>query len=184
MRTPDVTALLLLTRSQYPFLKLLGASEAVLTAELTWIYYPGVSANDGVTRSVNGVPVMQVPVAGYFTWLNNNSGVGYPIVAGQGTASSAGATFDFNWTYDGSLIPGWQVTPGATFTDAIYGYTPSFSANYMQGAKSINAYVLFNQNPASWQAGVNFTALFGGHQTVGQPYADRDFVGLFATRNF
>lgn len=172
-----------LTRSEYPFLKLMHADMAVLTAELAWIYYPGLNSN-GVTRTVDGQQVTQAPAAGYFTWLNNNSGLGYPITAAQGTASSVGATVDFNWTYDGSLIPGWQVTPGVTFTDALYGYTPTFTANYMQGAKSVNVYVLFNQNPTVWQAGINFTAFFGGHNTVGQPYADRNFVGMFATRNF
>ncbi|MGN5478041.1 DUF1302 family protein [Cupriavidus basilensis] len=48
----------------------------------------------------------------------------------------------------------------------------------------MNLYVLLNQNPTKWQAGVNFTAFFGGHQTVGQPYADRNFIGAFVTRNF
>jgi hypothetical protein len=179
----DINGQLNLTQSDYPFLKLIHADMAVLTAELTWIYYPGVSSN-GATRTVDGVPVTQVPAAGYYAWLNNDSGLGYPIASAAGTASSVGATVDFNWTYDGSVIPGWQVTPGVTFSDALYGYTPTFSANYLQGAKSLNFYVLFNQNPTVWQAGVNFTAFFGGHATVGQPYADRNFVGLFATRNF
>jgi hypothetical protein len=172
-----------LTQSDYPFLKLIHADMAVLTMELAWIYYPGLSSS-GVTRSVDGQLVTQAPAAGYFTWLNNNSGLGYPITAAQGTASSIGATIDFNVTYDGSIIPGWQVTPGVTFSDALYGYTPTFTANYMQGAKSVNVYLLFNQNPTVWQAGINFTAFFGGHNTVGQPYADRNFVGMFATRNF
>ncbi|HEF4772811.1 DUF1302 domain-containing protein [Burkholderia multivorans] len=179
----DINGLLALTRSEYPFLKWLGADSATLTWELTWIYYPGLSSN-GITRTLNGQAVNQVPAAGYFPWLNYGSGMGYPIAAGHGTASSVGATIDFNWTYDGTLIRGWQVTPGVTFSDGLYGYTPTFAANYSQGAKSVNVYVLFNQNPPTWQAGINFTAFFGGHQTVGQPYADRNFVGLFVTRNF
>ncbi|KOR15449.1 DUF1302 domain-containing protein, partial [Burkholderia cenocepacia] len=168
----DVNGLLALTRSEYPFLKLLGADSATLTWELTWIYYPGLSSS-GITRTLNGQAVSQVPAAGYFPWLNYGSGMGYPIATGRGTASSVGATIDFNWTYDGTLIRGWQVTPGVTFSDGLYGYTPTFTANYSQGAKSVNVYVLFNQNPPTWQAGINFTAFFGGHQTVGQPYADR-----------
>ncbi|MFL9872899.1 DUF1302 domain-containing protein [Paraburkholderia megapolitana] len=180
----DINGQLNLTRSDYPFLKLLQADMAVLTAEVTWIYYPGVSQNALYQRTVNGITVVQAPQAGYALWLNNNSGLGYPITGSQGTASSVGATVDFNWTYDGTVIPGWQVTPGLTFTDSLYGYTPNSSSNYLQGAKSLNLYVLFNQNPTVWQAGINFTAFFGGHQTVGQPYADRNFIGLFATRNF
>jgi len=179
----DINGQLSLTQSEYPFLKLIHADQAVLTAELTWIYYPGLSSS-GVTRTIDGHDVHQAPAAGYFTWLNNGSGLGYPITAAAGTSSSVGATVDFNWTYDGSVIPGWQITPGVTFTDALYGYTPTFTGNYLQGAKSVNVYVLFNQNPATWQAGINYTAFFGGHGGVGQPYADRNFVGLFATRNF
>ncbi|MCA8031265.1 DUF1302 domain-containing protein [Burkholderia cepacia] len=179
----DINGQLNLTQSEYPFLKLIHADMAQLTAELTWIYYPGLSSS-GVTRTVGGQTVTQAPAAGYFAWLNNGSGLGYPIVAAQGTASSVGATVDFNWTYDGTLIHGWQVTPGITFSDALYGYTPTFSANYMQGAKSLNFYILFNQNPAVWQAGINYTAFWGGHNSVGQPYADRNFVGMFVTRNF
>ncbi|MGN6668792.1 MAG: DUF1302 domain-containing protein [Trinickia sp.] len=179
----DVNAQLMLTQSDYPFLKLLHADMAVLTAEVTWIDYPGVNSS-GVQRTVNGTPVTQGYAAGYYTWLNYGSGQGYPIASSQGTSSSVGATVDFNWTYDGSVIPGWQLTPGLTFSDALYGYTPNLMANYLQGAKSLNVYVLLNQNPAKWQLGMNYTAFWGGHGTVGQAYADRNFVGLFATRNF
>ncbi|MCP3717354.1 DUF1302 domain-containing protein [Paraburkholderia sp. CNPSo 3281] len=179
----DINGLLALTRSEYPFLKLIGADAATLTWELTWIYYPGLSSS-GVTRNVNGQAVTQVPQAGYLPWLNNGSSLGYPIGMAQGTSSSVGATVDFNWTYDGTLIHGWQVTPGITFADSLYGYTPTLTANYLQGAKSLNLYVLFNQNPTVWQAGINYTLFWGGHNTVGNPYADRNFVGMFVTRNF
>ncbi|WP_028218051.1 DUF1302 domain-containing protein [Paraburkholderia oxyphila] len=179
----DLNGILALTRSEYPFLKLIGADAAALTWELTWIYYPDVTSR-GITRTINGQTVVQVPEAGYLPWLNNNSGLGYPIAMAQGTSSSVGATIDFNWTYDGTLIRGWQVTPGVTFSDALYGYTPTLSANYLQGAKSLNFYVLFNQNPTVWQAGINYSVFWGGHNNVGQPYADRNFVGMFVTRNF
>lgn len=179
----NVNGILALTPSKQPFIKLLGADAATLTWELTWINYPGLNKS-GVTRTVNGQTVTQVPQAGYLNWLNYNSGTGYPIPMAQGTSNSVGATVDFNWTYDGTLIPGWQVTPGVTFNAALYGYTPTFTANYMQGAKSANFYVLFNQNPTVWQAGINFTAFWGGHNTVGNPYSDRNFIGAFITRNF
>lgn len=63
------------------------------------------------------------------------------------------------------------------------GYTPTFSANYMSGAKSVNLYVLFNQNPTKWQGGINFTTYFGGN-ALSQPFGDRNFIGMFLTRNF
>ena len=56
-------------------------------------------------------------------------------------------------------------------------------ANYLRGAQYLNSYVLFNQNPAVWQAGLNFTHYFGA-STLAQPYHDRDFIGGFITRNF
>lgn len=179
----DINGQINLTQSTAPFIKLLGADAAVFTSEFTWIKYPGVSSNSLYYSNVNGVNVVQAPAAGYSTWLSNNSGLGYPIAAGQGTSDSMGITLDFNWTYDGSLIAGWQVTPGVTFTDSLKGYTPTFSANYMTGAKSANFYVLFNQNPTKWQAGINLTAYFGGN-ALSQPYADRNSIGVFATRNF
>ncbi|ACC73969.1 DUF1302 domain-containing protein [Paraburkholderia phymatum] len=179
----DVNAQLNLTQSSYPFIKYLGADAAVFTAELTAVNYPGVSADSKYYSTINGQQVYQMTDAGYGAWLNNNSGLGYPIAAGQGTSRSLGMVLDFNWTYDGTLIHGWQVTPGITFSDSLAGYTPTLSANYMQGAKSINFYVLFNQNPALWQAGINYTMYWGGN-SVSQPYADRNFVGLFVTRNF
>lgn len=179
----DINGQINLTQSTAPFIKLLGAQAAVFTAEFTWVKYPGVSANSLFYRNIGGVNVVQAPAAGYQTWLNNNSSQGYPIAAGQGTSNSGGITLDFNWTYDGSLLPGWQVTPGITFTDSILGYTPTFSANYMNGAKSVNLYVLLNQNPTVWQAGINYTAYFGGN-ALSQPFGDRNFVGMFVTRNF
>jgi len=180
----DINGQLNLTQSDYPWLKLIKADVAVLTAELTWIYYPGLQSNGTITRTMNGTAVTQAPASGYFAWLNTNSGLGYPIAESKGTASSVGATIDFNWTYDGTVIPGWQVTPGITYTHSIYGYTPTLTGNYAQGAKSANLYVLFNQNPTKWQLGLNYTMFWGGHETVGQPFADRNFIGFFATRNF
>jgi hypothetical protein len=179
----DINAQLNLTKSTYPFLKYIGADMAVLTAEFTAIDYPGISADSKFYSVINGKPVYQLTDAGYGAWLTNSQALGYQIATGQGSAVSTGLTIDFNWTYDGTVIPGWQVTPGVTFSDSLSGYTPTFSANYERGAKSVNLYVLFNQNPAVWQAGMNFTMYFGGN-AVTQPYADRDFVGLFVTRNW
>jgi len=180
----DINGQLSLTPSSYPALNLIKADMAVLTAELAFIDYPGWRGDGTVTRDQGGTRVTQAAAAGYFPWLNRASGLGYPIIAPKGSARSAGATVDFNWTYDGSVLPGWQVTPGVTYSHALYGYTPTFTANYLQGARSANVYLLLNRNPATWQLGVNYTAFFGGHETVGQAYADRNFIGMFATRNF
>ena len=177
----DVNAQINMTQTTHPVLKLINADMAVFTAELTAIDYPGVNASTRYQSTVNGKPAYQLVDAGYAAWLSSDSA--NAIVAAQGTAVSVGATVDFNWTYDGTVIPGWQLTPGITFYDSLSGYTPSWSANYESGAKSANLYLLFNQNPIVWQAGLNFTAFFGGN-AASQPYSDRNFVGAFVTRNF
>ena len=173
----DVVGQLNMQPSDYPMLKHLGANFAVFTVEGTFVSYPDVSNNGLVTSTQGGQTVVQGYAAGYGSWLNGTN------VASVGTANSLGATVDFNFTYDGTLISGWQVTPGVTFFDALHGYTPNFLAQYEQGFKSLNFYVYFNQNPAVWQAGANFTHYFGGNP-VSQPFGDRDNVGLFLTRNF
>ncbi|MFZ6845033.1 DUF1302 domain-containing protein [Undibacterium sp. RuTC16W] len=158
-----------------------GAHTAILTAELSFINYPGIDVGKTYPTTVAGQAAYTVPAAGYSYWLTGGAD---PITAAKGTSKSAGYVIDFNWTYDGSLMPGWGVTPGVTFSNAFSGYTPSYSANYMRGAKSANLYLVLTQNPAVWQAGLNYTAFFGGSTPNSQPYADRNFFGAYVTRNF
>lgn len=179
----DVVGMLAMTPSDYVFLDRIGASGASLTLEGTWIFYPGVDDSRQVTSVVGGQKVIQGYQAGYFPWLGNDPTGTFPIMGAKGTSHSAGVVVDYNVTYDGNVIPGWQVIPGATFSWSVYGYTPNFQANYMQGAKSINTYVNFVQNPATWQGGINFTHFFGGG-VLSQPVGDRDFIGAYVTRNF
>lgn len=183
-----VTAMLNLIPGEHGWaLDLLGADGAFLSAEAVFINYSGVGKNKRITRTIDGVTVDQVPMAGYLIFLDRsaiNAGT-TPIAAGGGTALSWGYVLDFNWTYDGRLIPGWQVTPGLTFSHSVKGDTPTFTANYLEGAKAANLYVLFNQNPATWQAGINYTNYFGGKDDpTRQVFKDRDFIGAFVSRNF
>lgn len=175
-----LTAQLQLTPGDYgQFLKLLKADTAYFTAELVGIRYPGVS--QGKRYNINGT--VYGPSAGGLPWLDGSGGNALSNVTGvQGTANSAGAVVDFNWTYDSTLISGWQVTPGVTVSRGLYGYTPNVLGNFMQGAGSVNFYVLFNQNPSVWQAGINYTRYYGS--ATAQPLRDRDFIGAFLTRNF
>lgn len=175
----DVVGQLNMQPSDYPALKKIGADFAVLTIEGTFVAYPGVSRNGLVTSIQGGASVVQGYAAGYGAWLDNSK----QIVASVGSPNSAGMTVDFNWTYDGTAISGWQVTPGVTFFAALRGNTPNFLAQYEKGFKSLNFYTLFNKNPAVWQAGVNYTHFFGG-DPVTQPYGDRNNIGIFLTRNF
>jgi hypothetical protein len=170
------------------FLDLLGAQTATFIGEAVWIRFPGVGPDKRISRTIGGVAVDQVPAAGYGFWkgppLVQDIGAGpipYDTVAGVGDENSYGFTADFNWAYDNKIIEGWQVIPGLTYFQALGGMTPTLTANYFSGAKSVNFYVLFNQNPPSrWQAGLNYTNYFGNNQLL----ADRDFIGGFLTRNF
>jgi hypothetical protein len=180
----SVTGLLQLQKSENPLLLgALAADSAFLSVEAAVTRYPGASGV--IHQKVNGVDVQQVAAAGYFAALDT-SDPSNPIATRIGTETSWGFIVDFNWTYDGKLISGWQVTPGVTLSYAVKGDTPNYSAQFLQGNKSVNYYVLFNQNPTKWQAGINYTSYFGGDNTgvTRQYFKDRDFLGMFASYNF
>jgi hypothetical protein len=184
-----LTGILSLTPGDHGwFLDLLKADTATFTGEAVGIRYPGVSPDKRYTRNIGGVDVMQAPAAGYGFWKNGTitqdigaGPIAYNTVAGVGDANSFGITADFNWAYDNKLIKGWTVIPGITYFRALQGNTPTLTANYLEGAQSMNMYVLFNQSaPTRWQAGINYTNYWGKNQLLG----DRDFIGGFVTRNF
>ncbi len=173
-----VTALLSLTPGDYgTLLKMLGGADtATLLAEAAVVRYPNLKG------SYQGVP----SAPGYWGWgfLNaNDPSFGTPQ-AGVGTSTSWGYNFDFSWTYDGKLIPGWQVTPEIYYFQAVKGRTPNAMALFMEGAKSANFIVTFAQNPTTWQFAVNYAAFWGGSSVLDQPLRGRNFVGAYLTRNF
>jgi len=153
-------------------LKALGADTATLLAEAVVVSYPKLKSSYG------GDPVS----AGAWGWGQEFDPNGTPQAVGSRT--SWGYNFDFSWTYDGSLIPGWQVTPEIYYFQAVKGRTPNGVALFMEGAKSVNLILNFVQNPATWQASINYAAFFGGKRVFDQPLRDRDFVGLTLSRNF
>jgi hypothetical protein len=184
-----LTGLLLMTPGEHGwFLDLLKADTATVLVEAVGIRFPDVGADKRFTRTIGGQSVTQAPAAGYGFWVNGTvtqdlgaGPVAYNTVAGVGDANSFGYTVDFNWAYDNKIIRGWTVIPGITYFQAVKGNTPTLTANYLQGAKSMNTYILFNQSaPTRWQAGLNYTNYWGTNQLLG----DRDFIGGFITRNF
>lgn len=196
-----LTGLLMLTPGDHGWLlNLLGADSGIFLGEAVGVYFPGLKKtyDTGGTRfnpiTGQNEQTSQATAAGYMSWMANTSDPASSVaqtIPGVGSKFSGGYTVDFNWTYDGSLIPGWQVTPGVTFFHAVIGNTPTMLNNYAEGAKSTNAYILFNMNPAKWQAGINYAKFFGGtggdgggSSNLRQPLADRDFIGGFVTYNF
>ncbi len=153
-------------------LNLLGAQTATLMAEAVMIKYPGLK------QTYNGDQIG----AGAWGWGMQTNPLGVPESAG--TSTSGGFNFDFSWVYDGTVVPGWQMIPEVYFFDATTGRTPNIMAPFMQGAKSSNMILTFVKNPATWQFGVNYAKFWGGSNLLDQPYADRDFVGAYASFNF
>lgn len=173
----QLTALLSMTPGDYGrILNFLGADTATLLAEAVAVRYPGLKT------SYQGVPV----AAGYWGWgFLTAADSGFATgPASVGDKTSWGYNFDFSWTYDGKLIPGWQVTPEIYYFQAVKGRTPNAMALFMEGAKSANFIVTFTQNPATWAVGVNYAKFWGGSSVLDQPLQGRDFFGAFVTRNF
>jgi hypothetical protein len=153
-------------------LSLLNANAATLLAEAVVIRYPSLQ------RAYGGDPIS----AGGWGWGQETDAAGAPVAVG--TKNSSGVSVDFSWTYDGTLIPGWQVVPEIYYFRALSGRTPNASAQFMQGASSANFTVSFIQNPATWQFAINYAAFWGGSSVFDQPYRDRNFVGAVLSRNF
>jgi len=170
-----LTGLLSMTPGDYGgILKALGgASTATLMAEAVVVAYPGMKKAYG----------QDLVAAGGWTW--GSEFTGDPATAeSMGSKTSWGYNLDFSWTYDGSLISGWQVTPEIYYFQAVSGRTPNAMATFMEGAKSANFIVTFVQNPANWQFAVNYGKFWGGSRVFDQPYKDRDFLGAYVSRNF
>ncbi|MBY4724236.1 MULTISPECIES: DUF1302 domain-containing protein [Burkholderia] len=161
------------------FLKLLGAQTATLTTETVIIAYPGLH------KSYGGSPISP----GALLWGNEfndlfATGALNTPGSAQGTKYSGGIDVDFNWVYDGTVIPGWQVNPGIFVRYGLFGNTPNVNAQFMRGVTAMNLYVNFVQNPANWQVGLNYTRFMGPTNPLANPLRDRDFVAIVASRNF
>ena len=169
-----LTGILSMTPGDYGgILGLLGnASTATLMVEGVATWYPGLR------KHYKGEPIG----AGVWGWGQEFDLGGTAQAVGD--KLSAGYNLDFSWVYDGSLIPGWQVIPEVYFFHAVTGRTPNSSGLFMEGAKSANFIVNFMQNPANWQFGLNYAKFWSGSRVFDQPYADRDFVGAYVSRNF
>ncbi|HEX5394032.1 MAG TPA: DUF1302 domain-containing protein [Rhodocyclaceae bacterium] len=167
-----------------PLLNLLGADSGLFMIEAAAVHYPKLKS------TYQGVPV----AAGQWGWgaLNaNDSWLTNGLLAGTNAGMSAvgdktswGYSLDFSWTYDGTLIPGWQVSPEIFYFEAVKGRTPNAAAMFMEGAKSANYILTFTQNPANWTVALNYATFWGGSSFYDQPFKNRDFYGISVSRNF
>ncbi len=153
-------------------LDVLRADGATLLAEAVVIHFPGLKQRYG------GDPISAAGLG----WGNETDASAAAVA--RGTKTSAGISADFSWTYDGSVIPGWQLTPEVFVSWAVAGRTPTLAGNYLQGAKSANFILSLSRNPATWQFGLNYAKYWRGKTVLDQTLADRDFIGAYATFNF
>jgi hypothetical protein len=161
------------------FLDKVGANNGLILAELVVMHYPKLKDAYGP----------DVVAAGGWGWGNEIAPGFDPVDAANrtvatGTKTSAGLNLDMSVTYDGNLLPGWQVTPGLALSWALSGRTPNIQGTWMKGAKTGSLYLNFTQNPATWQFGVNYAFFRGGSSVFDQALRDRDFIGVYANYNF
>lgn len=161
------------------FLKAVGANNGLILAELAVIHYPKLQKTYGPDAIA----------AGGWGWGNERAPGFDPVDAANrtvpaGSKTSAGLNLDVSVTYDGNLLPGWQVTPGMFLSWAVAGRTPNIQGTWMEGAKAGNLYLNFTKNPATWQFGVNYAFFRGGSSVFDQVLRDRDFIGAYANYNF
>ncbi|POA28535.1 DUF1302 domain-containing protein [Pseudomonas sp. GW460-R15] len=164
-----LTGIYSVTPSNSPtLLDFTGASTGTLLSELVVVKYPGLHDN------VNG----ELISAGLNNWQLDPA---TPPTA-KGDKTSSGINVDFSLTYDGTLIPGWQVTPGIFYSRSLGGRTPNLAATFTEDASSMNLYLNFVRNPASWQVSANYAKFMGGKTPYDQLLRDRDYVGLVVSR--
>ncbi|MOA50633.1 hypothetical protein D3C78_1736780 [compost metagenome] len=101
----------------------------------------------------------------------------------KGDKTSSGINLDLSLTYDGTLLPGWQVTPGIFYSRSLGGRTPNLAATFTEDASSMNLYLNFVRNPASWQVSFNYAKFMGGDTPYDQLLRDRDYVGFVISRS-
>jgi hypothetical protein len=160
-----------------PILNLLGADSGLLMIEAAVVHYPNLK------NAYQGVPV----AAGQWGWgalTANDTMFATGTIPAVGDKTSYGYNLDFSWSYDGTLIPGWQVSPEIFFSHAVKGRTPNSAAMFMEGAKSANFILTFTQNPANWVVAANYAKFWGGSSFYDQPFKNRDFYGVTVSRNF
>ena len=156
-----------LTNANSPdFLEFTGASTGTLLTELVLVKYPGLhDSYDG-----------ELLAPGANSWVEDMSQ--FPPKS-RGDATSSGIHLDFSLTYDSTLIPGWTVTPGIYYQQALgNGRTPSVYSTYTRDASAMNLYLNFVRNPGNWQVSLNYAKFNDADTPYDQPLRDRDYVGL------
>jgi hypothetical protein len=86
-------------------------------------------------------------------------------------------------SYEGSLIPGWTVTPGVFYRDNVSGSSHELLGWWRNDAKEINAYVNFvNQDDLT--VAVQYLGYFGGSPKKVVDNRDKDVIAITVSKTF
>jgi hypothetical protein len=154
-----------------------GAQASNIQGEFALIHYPGVS-----NHSYQGLGLL----TNLSYDINGFGGQGTDANARHfGTADSFGIVQYLDMTFDGTVIPGFQVIPNVTFSYAIAGDTPNENYTWMQGVLATTYAVSFFQSKQHWSGSLLYVTYRGGDPSILRNfYADRDWLGASVTYTF
>ena len=154
-----------------------GAQASNIQGEFALIHYPGVS-----NHAYQGL--------GLLTDLSYDilgaGGQGTDHNARHfGTADSFGIVQYVDMTFDGTIVPGFQIIPNITWSVAIAGDTPNENYTWMQGVLSTTYALTVIQNKQHWSGSLLYVTYRGGDPSILRNfYADRDWWGASVTYTF
>lgn len=154
-----------------------GAQASNIQGEAALIHYPGVS-----NHSYQGLGLL----TDLSYDINGFGGQGTDHNARHfGTADSFGIVQYLDMTWDGTLIPGWQVIPNVTWSVGIAGDTPNENYTWFQGVISTTYALTLTQNLQKWSGALLYVTYRGGDPSILRNfYADRDWWGAQVTYTF
>ena len=154
-----------------------GAQASNIQGELALIHYPGVS--DHAYKGQGLLTDLSFDINGF-------GGTGTDHNARHfGTADSVGIVQYLDMTFDGTVIPGFQVIPNVTWSYAIAGDTPNENYTWMQGALFTTYALTLTQNLQHWSGSLLYVTYRGGDPSILRNfYADRDWWGASVTYTF
>lgn len=155
-----------------------GAQASNIQGEVDWIFYPGVH-QDGTYKGL-GI------LADGATDPTQATGSGIDAFGRHyGSRNTVGLDAYFDLTFDGSIIPDWQVIPSVFFSVGIAGDDPNSNYNFFQGARSTAINLNFTQDAQTWSMNIVYVTFGGGDPTiVRQVYKDRDYLAGNINLNF
>lgn len=94
------------------------------------------------------------------------------------------ATSDYSWgfaveanvAYEGTLIPGWTLTPGAFYRQGVHGSSQELLGWWRDGVKEANVYLTFFNPSNNVSASINWFPYWGGNPGRINDHGDHDVI--------